>query len=851
MGCVQVFNQLKCQASGVTLPMGGMAMVLMQIKLPVGGAGGTLENCAEIDWGEMGANDGSPDPHADDDCHTVNILPLAGLFDLTIQKSGPAHCDPGGNCTYDLKLTNEGPDDYTGGVRIRDTRPMGSTFVSASPGWGCLSLANFTVCNLGGAPHTLHPGDSKTLTITMTLPAPIATPTITNCTNIRFGLPIMPADDNPPPPLFFEKPDSDCISTNVTDGFDLEVAKTGPDFCFEGHVCDYQISVTNNGPRTIQASDVIAIKDTMPAGAMVESVSVGWSCFPAGPAETTCVKEHAALPPGTTSTFTLGVRLPDPVIGFDVENCASMEWNVAFPGGPDPTYTSDDNAATDGPVCVTTPVLAADLAPFGSTVCQLGATCPLDVSIDNLGGRLFKGAVGLRGTLSPPVNISSIESFTEGMSCEVTGEGSYECNAPDLSLRAGDKAPFRLMIDIPADFPERRIVHQKEMVWPDADVKDPKPQNDRHVSIIVIPQPQAPACEGGDIVDGKCTCQEGMELRQTGENAFECVPPPPPDITCEGGRVQRGECACPEGWERRQTGENAFECVEPSPPEIVCEGGRVRNNRCVCPEGTERQQTGDNSWRCVMPPPPELVCEDGRIRNDRCVCPEGWERETTGENAYRCVEPPPPEIVCEGGNVRNGRCRCPEGTERQSIGENAWRCVEPPPPEIVCEGGSVRNGRCRCPEGTERESTGENAWRCVEPPPPEIVCEGGTVRNGRCRCPEGTERQSTGENAWRCVEPPPPEIVCEGGSVRNGRCNCPEGTERQSTGENSWQCVAAQPEIVCEGGRVRNGRCVCPRGSERQQKSENNFVCVEPPEPEPDQEVPRLEIPRLLPQVPQ
>ena len=90
------------------------------------------------------------------------------------------------------------------------------------------------------------------------------------------------------------------------------------------------------------------------------------------------------------------VPLPDPVIGLTVDNCAWMEWSHAYPGGPDPTYTGDDNAATNGPACVTTPVLAANLAPFGGTVCEKGAICTLDVSIDNRGGRLFLGAVGLR-----------------------------------------------------------------------------------------------------------------------------------------------------------------------------------------------------------------------------------------------------------------------------------------------------------------------------------------------------------------------------------------------------------------------------------------------------------------------
>ena len=72
-----------------------------------------------------------------------------------------------------------------------------------------------------------------------------------------------------------------------------------------------------------------------------------------------------------------------------------LEW---WPGG---VVTEDEDPATDGPACVETPVLAADLAPFGGTVCELGKTCSLNVRIENRGGRLFKGSAGLKGTLDP------------------------------------------------------------------------------------------------------------------------------------------------------------------------------------------------------------------------------------------------------------------------------------------------------------------------------------------------------------------------------------------------------------------------------------------------------------------
>lgn len=532
--CTPSGGDVNCQTGDITLPSGGVTGVIFRIRLPDGTAGGTITNCAEINWAAMTSNDGAADVHADSDCHTVNVINKAGFFDLTIAKRGPAHCNAGGDCEYEITVTNIGPDDYTGELHIQDS-PMtpGLTYVGvAGLGWGCGAAVPVN-CNQAGGPHTLHPGDSRTLRLTLHFPNPVATNPVFNCVEFRWSAPGMPVDDNPAPGAG-DANDQNCTVTFVDSGFDAEIAKTGPLDCYEGAACDFTVSVTNNGPALIDG--FLAVTDTLPVGATLEGVDGATFCNSAAPGTITCFVS-GPIPAGDTQDMTVHTRLPDPVAGNTVENCASMDWSVTPPGwiigSP---YSGDDNAANDGPACATVHVLAADLAPWGATTCRLGSSCPIEVQVDNRGGRQFQGAAGLHGMLDPGVTISSIESQTPGFACQVTGSGQYECEGDNLSLKPGASAKVRMVLEIPANFPHRRIIHRKEMIWPDQNVKDEKPENDRHTSTIMIIQPEEPQEEA----------RQPEEPQEERPQPVEPTPPPisttdAPDLSVEKSAAQ-GRC---------------------------------------------------------------------------------------------------------------------------------------------------------------------------------------------------------------------------------------------------------------------------------------------------------------------
>ncbi len=806
--CVQTGGQVECVSIPLTMPAGATASFTLQVMLPGGIAGQTIENCARIDWDAMGANDGAADFHPDQACHPVSVIDGAGFFDLEISKAGPVHCNAGGNCEYTITVTNHGPDDFTHFIAVRDTPPAGFSYIGATGGV-CGVVHPNIFCTLGG-PVPVPPGESRTMSLEIRLPDPVPTEAVVNCVVLRWGEAGMPADDNPPPGAN-EGDDTICAVTFVgAAGFDIGIAKVGPEVCYEGGVCEYSVRLTNHGPQ--EFGGILAFNDTLPAGATLESTSDAWTCQAAAPGTVACNLFEPALAPGATRTVTLRVRLPDPVASDTVTNCATINWGAMPPGMAGPAYTGDASAANDGPACVPTPILAADLAPFGTTTCQRGATCNLDVRIENRGGRQFRGRAGLRGALDPAVSITSIKGLTAGLACSVTGNGRYECRADELSLKPGGGANLQLSITIPADFPHRRILHSKEMLWPDLTVKDKKPENDRHVSTIVIlgpePPPTPPVCAGGEVRGAECVCPPDALRKQTGPNAYACVLPPtaPSALQCTGGQIQDGQCICPQGTQRNQIATNAFACVAPPAPSgPQCIGGRLVDGRCICPSGTELRQTATNIFTCAQPAPaPTVTCTGGRVQDGQCVCPQGTQRNQIATNAFACVAPPPPPPSgpqCIGGQVVRGQCQCPKGTERTQTGPNIFTCVRTAPPPH-CDAGwtQVERGRAKTlvAEGWEIREVTSGGQNILCARQPSLVCSAGRVQGGQCICPKGTERKQTGTvrkqtatNAFNCVKtaPPPPPLTCAGGSVQGGQCICPKGTTRQMIGKNKFRCL--------------------------------------------------------------
>ena len=130
---------------------------------------------------------GDPNPSVDTFAYTSN-MELPGSpgqgSDLSIVKTGPSGRQPTGrNMTYNLTVTNNGPDQAME-VVVNDWLPDTVTFVSATPsqGWCGVHIAGLVTCH----PETLDNGATATISIVV---KPTQAGLITNTATVSTSTP--------------------------------------------------------------------------------------------------------------------------------------------------------------------------------------------------------------------------------------------------------------------------------------------------------------------------------------------------------------------------------------------------------------------------------------------------------------------------------------------------------------------------------------------------------------------------------------------------------------------------------------------------------------------------------------
>src|SRR5262249_54919927 len=104
------------------------------------------------------------------------------VVDLAIVKTAsPTSLEKGGNVTYTLTVTNNGPITDTG-VQVADSLPAGVTYVSSSSSQGTCTGTAVVQCNVG----TMTNGQKVTITIVVNT---VATGTIANTATVVGALP--------------------------------------------------------------------------------------------------------------------------------------------------------------------------------------------------------------------------------------------------------------------------------------------------------------------------------------------------------------------------------------------------------------------------------------------------------------------------------------------------------------------------------------------------------------------------------------------------------------------------------------------------------------------------------------
>ncbi|WP_199190473.1 peptidoglycan-binding domain-containing protein, partial [Nitratireductor sp. StC3] len=113
-------------------------------------------------------------------------LPQPQGYDLDIDKSGPAECLPGSECSFTIKLTNNGPADFSGPVYLWDViEPEAAPFVDViGTGWNCFELDAGIQCYNPSV--TLGVGESTEFALKLSIPAGYRSDILTNCVSIQW-----------------------------------------------------------------------------------------------------------------------------------------------------------------------------------------------------------------------------------------------------------------------------------------------------------------------------------------------------------------------------------------------------------------------------------------------------------------------------------------------------------------------------------------------------------------------------------------------------------------------------------------------------------------------------------------
>ncbi|GAB4052024.1 lamin tail domain-containing protein [Catellatospora paridis] len=326
-----------------------------------------------------------------------NSPPVIGAADLTVTKNdSPDPVTAGQQITYAVTVTNNGPDDAQA-VKLVDTLPTGTTFVSATasaPGW----LLDTPSVGSGGtvtaSTATLADHAQTTFTITVFVD-PGATGQITNTATASSATTDPNGGNNSATTTTtVGQPPSANLAITTTDA---------PDPVASGANLTYTISVGNSGPDAAQS---VVLGDEIPAGTTFVSFTpaAGWSLgtvpVVGGTGEVTATK--AAVASAETAVFTLVVKV-DPTATGPISNSSRIAAATPDPMAGNNVHTVTTAVGSAGSVCTITGTARTDIIEGtlnDDVICGLGGNDIIngrggdDIIYGGPGNDLLSGGTG-------------------------------------------------------------------------------------------------------------------------------------------------------------------------------------------------------------------------------------------------------------------------------------------------------------------------------------------------------------------------------------------------------------------------------------------------------------------------
>ena len=228
--------------------MGDSAILTLSGTVDAGQGGNSITNITTAATGDQV----DPDTIGDDLNETVNVEEQANLITVKTLASGNNTPAEGEVVTFDITVTNDGPNTATN-VSLTDLLPPGLT---ATGGNGAITQGSYDPVTGLFDIGDLANGATATLTLEGTVDIGAGGTTITNVTTAATG-------DQLDPTTVGDDLSESVGSVNDADLVTVKSLASGDTTPDEGDTVTFQIEVTNNGGA--QATNV-SLTDSLPAG---------------------------------------------------------------------------------------------------------------------------------------------------------------------------------------------------------------------------------------------------------------------------------------------------------------------------------------------------------------------------------------------------------------------------------------------------------------------------------------------------------------------------------------------------------------------------------------------------------
>jgi hypothetical protein len=580
--------------------------------------------------------------------------PYCHRRNLKISKQPVSSCHKAGGgfvCAYRITVTNTGPDDYDGLIRVRDVVQNGAQLIASGFPEAPCNLVN-TVCATP-APVHLIANNSISFVVrvkTSALQAKRLRCHVHNLARIVYApggsnANTNPADDEASAIAII--PSNECEKEKAN----LKIEKRAEQCVHTGanFTCVYDLKFINTGPGDYRSP--IVFTDTIPNGTTASVISPTFTCV-GGPVYVCTSNGPVTLSPGGSVNTLVKVVTPATMIKAlrcRVPNVAHISQAVG--GSEQNTDPGDDTAIAyatiPAPNCAqerTNLKIEKRAEPCAKS--GAGYNCLYDVRYTNTGPGTYQGVIAFTDTLPSGATATFLSpDFT------CVGGPAYTCTSNGaVTLAAGASGGVLINVVVPLDVAKAQdcqIASTVQIVLAPPGSDQNTDNADDSASATALAPP--PGCTPQSPPDRK-TCTPGLEFNpETARCESPLGPACPADTqwnaaarSCEP--FHRG-ASCPEGqkWDVDHC------AAEKSANQQCPEGSTGLWPRCKtagqnCPPGWKW-----DSDRCILI---DSIQSDSS-KPDSAKCPTGFEKV-----GGRCVKQQPTGVTAPETCVQADGSRC-------------------------------------------------------------------------------------------------------------------------------------------------------------------------------------------------